>query len=169
MQNASDELLRQDDVYYTNESKIIKYNNMKKDNKKALYESIMTSVAREVKKDLNESIYKINGPWSNGTYYINNFNNTDIARLEWIDKDTYELRFIDNIPDYDEKDFYKVIKNWANKNRYIIKTQKSEWIKPTYKYEEKWVEPEYPGYEFGHYENVRREIPGHYESHLEDL
>ena len=30
-------------------------NNMKKDNKKALYESIMTSVAKEVKKALNES------------------------------------------------------------------------------------------------------------------
>ena len=28
---------------------------MKRDNKKALYESIMTSVAREVKKALNES------------------------------------------------------------------------------------------------------------------
>jgi len=28
---------------------------MKKDNKKALYESIMTSVAREVKKTLNEN------------------------------------------------------------------------------------------------------------------
>ena len=28
---------------------------MKKDNKKALYESIMTSVAREVKKTLNEA------------------------------------------------------------------------------------------------------------------
>ncbi len=51
MQNASDELLRQDDVYYTNETK---NNNMKKDNKKALYESIMTSVAKEVKKVLNE-------------------------------------------------------------------------------------------------------------------
>ena len=54
MQNASDELLRQDEVYYTNESqKIIKYN-MERDNKKALYESIMTSVAKEVKKVLNE-------------------------------------------------------------------------------------------------------------------
>ena len=29
---------------------------MKRDNKKALYESIMTSVAREVKKTLNESV-----------------------------------------------------------------------------------------------------------------
>ena len=28
---------------------------MKKDNKKALYESIMTSVAREVKRSLNEN------------------------------------------------------------------------------------------------------------------
>ena len=28
---------------------------MRKDNKKALYESIMTSVAREVKKTLNEA------------------------------------------------------------------------------------------------------------------
>ena len=55
MQNASDELLMQDDIYYTNESKRIKYNNnMKKDNKKALYESIITSVAKEVKKVLNE-------------------------------------------------------------------------------------------------------------------
>ena len=32
---------------------------MKKDNKKALYESIMTSVAKEVKKALNESEYDI--------------------------------------------------------------------------------------------------------------
>ena len=31
---------------------------MKKDNKKALYESIMTSVAKEVKKALNESLDK---------------------------------------------------------------------------------------------------------------
>ena len=30
---------------------------MKKDNKKALYESIMTSVAREVKKALNEDMH----------------------------------------------------------------------------------------------------------------
>ena len=30
---------------------------MKRDNKKALYESIMTSVAKEVKKTLNESEY----------------------------------------------------------------------------------------------------------------
>jgi hypothetical protein len=30
---------------------------MKRDNKKALYESIMTSVAKEVKKALNESIF----------------------------------------------------------------------------------------------------------------
>ena len=30
---------------------------MRKDNKKALYESIMTSVAREVKKVLNEGKY----------------------------------------------------------------------------------------------------------------
>ena len=54
MQNASDELLKQDDVYYTNETKTIKYISMKRDNKKALYESIMTSVAKEVKKVLNE-------------------------------------------------------------------------------------------------------------------
>ena len=33
---------------------------MKKDNKKALYESIMTSVAKEVKKALNEEINSIN-------------------------------------------------------------------------------------------------------------
>ena len=62
MQNASDELLRQDEVYYTNESKQIKYN-MKKNNKKALYESIMTSVAKEVKKvlknNLSESYYSV--------------------------------------------------------------------------------------------------------------
>jgi len=33
---------------------------MKKDSKKALYESIMTSVAREVKKTLNEDILQDN-------------------------------------------------------------------------------------------------------------
>jgi len=61
MQNTSDELLRQDDVYYTNESKQIKYN-MERDNKKALYESIMTSVAKEVKKTLNEKEIQDNKP-----------------------------------------------------------------------------------------------------------
>lgn len=62
MQNASDELLRQDDVYYTNESKMMKYNNMKRNSKKALYESIMTSVAKEVKKTLNEKEIQDNKP-----------------------------------------------------------------------------------------------------------
>ena len=56
MQNASDELLKSDEIYYANESKQIKYN-MKKDSKKALYENIMSSVAREVKKTLNEMRY----------------------------------------------------------------------------------------------------------------
>ena len=59
MENASDELLRQDDVYYTNESKMMKYN-MKRNSKKALYESIMISVAKEVKKTLNEDILQDN-------------------------------------------------------------------------------------------------------------
>jgi len=35
---------------------------MKKDNKKVLYESIMTSVAKEVKKALNESEVQGNKP-----------------------------------------------------------------------------------------------------------
>ena len=40
---------------------------MKRDNKKALYESIMTSVAREVKNVLNEDIH----PHKSRQYYIN--------------------------------------------------------------------------------------------------
>jgi len=35
---------------------LLKDKDMKKDNKKALYESIMTAVAKEVKKALNEDI-----------------------------------------------------------------------------------------------------------------
>ena len=50
MKNASDDLLKNDDIYFENENRKF----MKQDNKK-LYESIMTSVAKEVKKALNES------------------------------------------------------------------------------------------------------------------
>jgi hypothetical protein len=41
---------------------------MKKDNKKALYESIMTSVAKEVKKALDEDASRSRMPKSWGGY-----------------------------------------------------------------------------------------------------
>ena len=53
MKNASDDLLKNDDVYFENENRKF----MRQDNKK-LYESIMASVAKEVKKVLNEDEQK---------------------------------------------------------------------------------------------------------------
>ena len=52
MKNASDDLLKNDDIYFENEDRKF----MNQDNKK-LYESIITSVAKEVKKALNEDEY----------------------------------------------------------------------------------------------------------------
>ena len=46
---------------------------MKKDNKKALYESIMTSVAKEVKKTLNESWDEYDDNLSEYDNYLNNY------------------------------------------------------------------------------------------------
>jgi len=51
MKNASDDLLKNDDIYFENENRKF----MRQNNKK-LYESIMASVAKEVKKALNENI-----------------------------------------------------------------------------------------------------------------
>ena len=47
---------------------------MKKDNKKALYESIMTSVAKEVKKTLNENYW-------DEEYYPNDINDSDVVNI----------------------------------------------------------------------------------------
>ena len=47
---------------------------MKRDNKKALYESIMTSVAREVKKSLNENYW-------DDEYYPSDINNNDVVNI----------------------------------------------------------------------------------------
>ena len=46
---------------------------MKKDNKKALYESIMTSVAKEVKKTLNESWDEYDENLSEYDNHVNNY------------------------------------------------------------------------------------------------
>lgn len=69
---------------------------MKKDNKKALYESIMTSVAREVKKALNESEFenlKFSPLIAKGLNYIksnesmyNYFKNANIESIEQSDE-----------------------------------------------------------------------------------
>ena len=47
---------------------------MRKDNKKALYESIMTSVAKEVKKTLNENYW-------DEEYYPNDINDSDVVNI----------------------------------------------------------------------------------------
>ena len=73
---------------------------MKKDNKKALYESIMTSVAKEVKKALNESIYntvnesfKDTGSSFKLVHYVSYHN--DICKL--FVKDCVDEAFINDI------------------------------------------------------------------------
>lgn len=92
MKNASDELLRQDDVYYVNEDKNNK-NNMKTNNKK-LYESIMASIAKEVKKALNEDstiLYMTAGE-------LDTFDKCDITWLEKIANQTgcnFDYKFDD--------------------------------------------------------------------------
>jgi len=42
---------------------------MKKDSKKALYESIMTSISKEVKKILNESFDEVSDNWIHLSQY----------------------------------------------------------------------------------------------------
>ena len=119
MQNASDELLGQDEVYYTNESKQIKYN-MKKDNKKALYESIMTSVAKEVKKVLNEDFddedveYAEDDFEAEAEQYGIIYYKDIIMWLEMEDKDNIEL-YANDIDEADcaARDFLR----WENSNR----------------------------------------------------
>ena len=91
MQNASDELLRQDDVYYTNEA-------LKHFSKKRLYESIMYSIAKEVKKVLNEEIIDNSEKYKNVENY--SFYDAIIKCIIKIFEDTknnYNSVFIKNV------------------------------------------------------------------------
>lgn len=101
MQNASDELLKQDDVYYANESKTIKYISMKKDNKYILYESIMNSVAKEVKKALNEDILH-----DNSKQYL-----SDANYDFYVDITRYLMFICDNLAKLDNSTDPVLIKN----------------------------------------------------------
>ena len=75
---------------------------MKRDNKKALYESIMTSVAREVKKVLNEGKY---GP--TGKEATMKLNSPECKRLQSILDEYNELGKIE-APKYFEEEWDKL-------------------------------------------------------------
>ena len=66
---------------------------MKKDNKKALYESIMTSVAKEVKKALNEELDISNFNLSNESInqLMMNELKLELTNIENIRKNLFEL------------------------------------------------------------------------------
>ena len=67
---------------------------MKKDDKKALYESIMSSVAREVKKALNEGIYTTTGfaiPWSDTCIELWNGEDGDPSPIEFTERIVEEI------------------------------------------------------------------------------
>jgi len=108
-----------------------------------------------------------------GIYWVYNWNNQSVARLDWLDKNTYKLQITDYdyVPDDKLKDLFKVVKDWGDKNGYIIKyCSHSKWIEPKYEQKKVWVEPEYPGYEFGHYENITiKKSDGHWNNHYENL
>ena len=116
--------------------------------------------------------YRVSDPWS-GIYWVYNWNNKPVAKLEWVDKDTYELLITDYIPTSDENDFYMAIKEWANKNSYTVKHRCSTWIEPEY-VEETRPNPDYePGYDmpWDRTETVKvlKNGTGCYESHYKDL
>lgn len=106
-----------------------------------------------------------------GIYWVCNWNDKSVARLDWFDKDTYKLQITDYVPDDELKDLFKAVKDWGDKNGHTIKyCSCSKWIEPEYEQKKVWVEPEYPGYEFGHYEKVAiKKSDGYWDNHYENL
>ena len=86
MKNASDDLLKNDDIYFENENRKF----MKQDNKK-LYESIMASVAREVKKALHEGENNVNDNFIESHYQQWLVNNEDFLKKYLSEHLTIEL------------------------------------------------------------------------------
>ena len=86
MKNASDDLLKNDDIYFENENRKF----MNQDNKK-LYESIMTSVAKEVKKALNEGENNVDDNFIESYYQQWLVNNEDFLKKYLSEHLTIEL------------------------------------------------------------------------------